>query len=86
MVRGWKVNTRRMFCSPMFRLTKVTRFLSFFRLQTLFESVGLMPSADRPSSTVCSYNSVHDELAAKGQAYSGKYQQFVLEYAIEKIV
>lgn len=49
----------------------------------LFDAVGLMPSADRPSHTVCSYTSVHDELAAKGKSYAQKYQQFVLEYAIE---
>ena len=42
-----------------------------------------MPSSDRPSSSVCSYSSVHDELGAKAQAYSGKYQQFVLDYAVE---
>ena len=42
-----------------------------------------MPSADRPSNTVCSYASVHDDLAAKAKSYSQKYQQFVLEYAIE---
>jgi hypothetical protein len=49
----------------------------------LFDSVGLMPSADRPSNSVCSYSLVHDELAAKGKSFAQKYQQFVLEYAVE---
>jgi hypothetical protein len=42
-----------------------------------------MPSADRPSDTVCSYSKVHDDLGAKTKSYSDKYKQFVLEYAIE---
>lgn len=49
----------------------------------LFDCIGLMPSADRPSNTVCSYASVHDEVSAKAKSYAGKYQQFVLEYATE---
>jgi len=49
----------------------------------LYECVGLMPSADRPSNTVCSFASVHDDLSAKAKSYGGKYQQFVLEYAVE---
>ena len=49
----------------------------------LFECIGLMPSADRPSNTVCSFASVHDEVSAKAKSYAGKYQQFVLEYATE---
>lgn len=42
-----------------------------------------MPSAERPSNTVCSYMSVHDDLGAKSKGYAGKYQQFVLDYATE---
>jgi len=49
----------------------------------LFDCIGLMPSADRPSNTVCSYASVHDDVSAKAKSYAGKYQQFVLEYAVE---
>ena len=49
----------------------------------LYDCIGIMPSADRPSNTVCSYASVHDELSAKAKSYVGKYQQFVLEYAVE---
>jgi hypothetical protein len=42
-----------------------------------------MPSADRPSNTVCSYASVHEEFAAKSKSYATKYHQFVIEYAEE---
>ena len=59
------------------------QFAAMSKATPLFDSVGLMPSSDRPSNTVCSYTSIHDELAAKGKTYAQKYQQFVLEYAIE---
>jgi hypothetical protein len=59
------------------------QFAAMSKETPLFDSVGLMPSSDRPSNTVCSYTSVHDELAAKGKSYAQKYQQFVLDYAIE---
>lgn len=59
------------------------QFAAMSKATPLFDAVGLMPSADRPSNTVCSYTSVHDELAAKGKSFAQKYQQFVLEYAIE---
>jgi hypothetical protein len=59
------------------------QFAAMSKETPLFDCVGLMPSADRPSNTVCSYTSVHDDLAAKGKSYAQKYQQFVLEYAIE---
>ncbi|GKY96495.1 hypothetical protein MPSEU_000608900 [Mayamaea pseudoterrestris] len=49
----------------------------------MFDCIGLMPSSDRPSNTVCSYMSTHDVLSAKYKSYMQKYQQFVLEYAIE---
>jgi hypothetical protein len=49
----------------------------------MFTCIGLMPSADRPSNTVCSYMSVHDDLGAKSKSYAAKYQQFVLDYAVE---
>jgi hypothetical protein len=49
----------------------------------MFDCIGLMPSADRPSNTVCSYRSTHDVLSAKYKSYMQKYQQFVLEYAVE---
>lgn len=42
-----------------------------------------MPSADRPSDTVCSYRSVHDQLGAKTKSYATKYKQFVIDYALE---
>lgn len=42
-----------------------------------------MPSEDRPANTVCSVKSIHDDLGAKMKSYCGKYQQFVLDYAIE---
>lgn len=42
-----------------------------------------MPSADRPSDTVCSYASVHDSLGAKTKSYVLKYKQFVIDYALE---
>jgi hypothetical protein len=58
-------------------------FAGMTKATPLFESVGIMPSADRPSDTVCSYSSVHDNLGAKTKSYSDKYKQFVLEYAIE---
>lgn len=59
------------------------QFGSFSKETPLYDCVGLMPSSDRPSNTVCSYMSVHDELAAKAKSYVGKYQQFVLDYAVE---
>jgi hypothetical protein len=59
------------------------QFAALSKETPLFDSVGLMPSSDRPSNTVCSYTSVHDELAAKAKSYAQKYQQFVLEYAVE---
>lgn len=49
----------------------------------MFDCIGLMPSADRPSNTVCSYLSVHDDLGAKSKSYAAKYQQFVVDYAVE---
>ena len=49
----------------------------------LWEAVGTLPSADRPADTVCSYASVHDALGAKTLGYADKYQQFVVEYAVE---
>jgi hypothetical protein len=42
-----------------------------------------MPSADRPSTTVNSYASVHDTLSAKSKSYATKFKQFVLDYAVE---
>jgi len=42
-----------------------------------------MPSANRPSDTVCSYSSVHDLLGAKTSSYADKYKQFVIDYALE---
>jgi hypothetical protein len=49
----------------------------------LWEATGLMPSAERPSNTVCSYASVHDTLSAKSKSYATKFKQFVLDYAVE---
>jgi hypothetical protein len=49
----------------------------------LWDATGLMPSADRPSNTVCSYASVHDTLSAKTKSYATKFKQFVLDYAVE---
>ena len=49
----------------------------------MWDSCGLMPSADRPSDSVCSYSSVHDTLSAKSKSYLDKYKQHVLDYAIE---
>lgn len=65
------------------RLKVAQQFAAMSKATPLFDAVGLMPSSDRPSNTVCSYTSVHDELAAKGKSFAQKYQQFVLEYAIE---
>lgn len=42
-----------------------------------------MPSQDRPSNTVNSYSSVHDTLSAKNKSYTVKYQQFIIDYAME---
>jgi hypothetical protein len=49
----------------------------------MWDVTGLMPSADRPSNTVCSYASVHDNLSAKSKSYATKFKQFVLDYAVE---
>jgi len=49
----------------------------------MWDASGLMPSADRPSDSVCSYSSVHDTLSAKTKTYLDKYKQHVLDYAIE---
>jgi hypothetical protein len=49
----------------------------------IHEATGMLPSADRPSSTVNSYASIHDTLSAKTQSYVAKYQQFVIDYAVE---
>jgi hypothetical protein len=58
-------------------------FASLAKDTPLFDCIGLMPSSDRPSNTVCSYMSTHDIVAAKYKSYMQKYQQFVLEYVIE---
>lgn len=49
----------------------------------MYESTGVMPSADRPTDSVNSYASVHDSLAAKNKSYLDKYQQFVINYVLE---
>ncbi|KAL7570320.1 hypothetical protein ACA910_017167 [Epithemia clementina (nom. ined.)] len=49
----------------------------------LWTATGLLPSADRPSSSVSSYSSINDILSAKTKNYTTKYKQFVIDYAIE---
>jgi len=49
----------------------------------MWDATGLMASADRPASSVCSYLSVHDTLSAKSKSYATKFKQFVLDYAVE---
>lgn len=71
------------FCRSYSMYKVAKQFGSICKETPLFDCIGLMPSADRPSNTVCSYMSVHDDLASKSKSYNGKYQQFVLEYAIE---
>ena len=56
---------------------------AFTKGTPLFDSVGLLPSADRPSNTVCSYASIHQDVSAKSKSYTSKYGQFVLDYAVE---
>jgi hypothetical protein len=68
---------------PMLKMKVAKGFALFAKETPLFDCVGLMPSEDRPSNTVCSYASIHEELGAKTKSYCGKYQQFVLDYAIE---
>lgn len=58
-------------------------FASMTKDTPLWEAGGIMPSADNPTDSVCSYASVHDALGAKTSSYSDKYKQFVLDYAIE---
>jgi hypothetical protein len=47
------------------------------------ECVAEMPSPDKPSNQVCSYASIHAQVADKSKSYISKYAQFVVEYAIE---
>jgi hypothetical protein len=49
----------------------------------LFEHSGAMPAADSPADSVISYLSVHHGLAEKSKMYSGKFGQFVIDYAVE---
>lgn len=49
----------------------------------LFDHSGAMPPAGRPADSVISYLSVHQGLAGKSKMYSGKYSQFVIDYATE---
>lgn len=65
------------------RLELAKSFAAFTKETPLFDCIGLMPSEDRPASTVCSFRSIHEDLGAKMKSFSGKYQQFVLDYAIE---
>jgi hypothetical protein len=42
-----------------------------------------MPGPDSPADSVISYLSIHHGLAVKSKMYSGKYGQFVIDYAVE---
>lgn len=69
---------------PLFLSQQIaTNLASFCQKTPLHDTVGLLPSADRPANTVCSYASIHTDLAAKSKSYTQKYSQFVLEYALE---
>jgi len=46
----------------------------------LFEAIGQMPNAERPSESVCSFASVHEQLSAKSLAQIGNYQTHVIDY------
>jgi hypothetical protein len=61
----------------------VKNFADLSKNTPLFDCIGLAPSADRPSNTVCSYWSIEDNLSAKAKSYAQKYQQFVIEYVVE---
>jgi hypothetical protein len=61
----------------------VKNFADLSKNTPLFDCIGLTPSADRPSNTVCSYWSIEDNLSAKAKSYAQKYQQFVIEYVVE---
>jgi hypothetical protein len=69
--------------SPYYNFQVAAHFAALTKGTPMFDCVGLMPSADRPSNTVTSYCSAHDTLGAKTKSYILKYQQFVLEYAVE---
>lgn len=60
-----------------------TNFAGLSKATPIWDATGLKPSADHPADTVCSYASVHDNLAAKTSSYATKYKQFVIEYAVE---
>lgn len=47
------------------------------------DAISLLPSADRPSSSVTSMASIYDDLSAKSKSYVTKYEQFVLSYVLE---
>ena len=59
------------------------RFGKFCQKTPLDDAISLMPSADRPSSSVTSLASIYDDLSAKSKSYVTKYEQFVLSYILE---
>ena len=43
----------------------------------LWDATGMMPTADRPDTTICSYSSIHDALSKKSVSFTTKYKQFI---------
>jgi hypothetical protein len=49
----------------------------------LFDAAGQLPSESVPKHEVCSYASIHHNLASRTKTYADKYGTFVINYAIE---
>mmetsp|Transcript_20851 Transcript_20851/g.29428 ORF Transcript_20851/g.29428 Transcript_20851/m.29428 type:complete len:533 (+) Transcript_20851:153-1751(+) len=49
----------------------------------LNDCASLLPSSESSPGSVVSYRSVHADLARRTDAYSSKYNQFIVEYAME---
>jgi hypothetical protein len=49
----------------------------------LYDCAGQMPTETLAKHEVCSYASIHHELATRTKMYADKYGQFVINYAIE---
>jgi len=62
----------------------VAQYLAVLSKDTpLFETTGLLPTADSPSESVVSYLSIQEGVAGKAKMYGQKYAQFVIDYAVE---
>ena len=61
----------------------VTSFATFSKNTPLWDVTGQMPDADHPVDSVCSFASIYDQIGAKNKSFAPKYQEFVVNYAVE---